>query len=133
MDIDILWRIGERLLRWGTRAHCMVMPSVYPSYNRKQYACPIEQKYHATGPYAVTYHAIDGTHVFIPSAAQEEAFPLVVMVNGTGLKALDYTPVFEHLASWGFIVITNCYIDVFTNKSIGTFSSTIDIIINYAI
>ncbi len=107
MDIDVLWRIGERLLRWGTRAHCTVMPSVYPSYNRKQYSCPIEQKYHVSGPYAVTYHAIDGTHAFIPDVAQEQAFPLVVMVNGTGLKALDYAPVFEHLASWGFILIGN--------------------------
>ena len=107
MDIDVLWRIGERLLRWGTRAHCMVMPSVYPSYNRKQYSCPIEQKYHASGPYAVAYHLIDGTHTFITDVAQEQAFPLVVMVNGTGLKALDYAPVFEHLASWGFVVIGN--------------------------
>ena len=29
------------------------------------------------------------------------------MVNGTGLKALHYRPVFEHLASWGFVVIGN--------------------------
>ncbi len=107
MDIDVLWRIGERLLRWGTRAHCTAMPSVYPSYNRKQYSCPIEQKYHVSGPYAVTYHAIDGTHAFIPDVPKEQTFPLVVMVNGTGLKALDYAPVFEHLASWGFIVIGN--------------------------
>ena len=105
--MDVLWRIGERLLRWGTRAHCMVVPSVYHSYNRKQYACPIEQKYHVNGTYTVTYHAIDGTHAFIPDVAQEQTFPLVVMVNGTGLKALDYAPVFEHLASWGFIVVGN--------------------------
>ncbi len=105
--MDVLWRIGERLLRWGTRAHCMEVPSVYHSYNRKQYACPIEQKYHVNGTYTVTYHAIDGTHAFIPDVAQEQTFPLVVMVNGTGLKALDYAPVFEHLASWGFIVVGN--------------------------
>lgn len=105
--MDVLWRIGERLLRWGTRAHCMVLPSVYRSYNRKPYPCPVEQKYHANGPYAVTRHTIEGTHAFIPDAAQEQTFPLVVMVNGTGLKALDYTPLFEHLASWGFIVIGN--------------------------
>ena len=103
----MLWRIGERLLRWGTRVHCMVLPSVYPSYNRKQYACPVEQKYHANGPNAVTTQTIEGTHVFIPDGPQEQTFPLVVMVNGTGLKALDYTPVFKHLASWGFIVIGN--------------------------
>ena len=105
--MDVLWIIGERLLRWGTRVHCMVMPSVYRSYNSKQYPCPIEQKYHPYGPYSVTYHAINGTHAFIPDVAQKQSFPLVVMVNGTGLKALDYKPVFEHLASWGFIVIGN--------------------------
>lgn len=107
MEIDLLWRIGERLLRWGTRAHCMVLPSVYRSYNHKPYPCPVEQKYHANGPYAVSCHAIEDTHAFIPDVAQEQTFPLVVMVNGTGLKALDYAPVFEHLASWGFIVIGN--------------------------
>lgn len=105
--MDVLWRIGERLLRWGTRAHCTLMPSVYRSYNRKPYPCPVEQKYHASGPYRVVYHAIDGTHAFIPDVAQAQTFPLVVMVNGTGLKALDYAPVFEHLASWGFIVVGN--------------------------
>ena len=34
-------------------------------------------------------------------------YPLVVMVNGTGVSASKYKPVFEHLASWGFIVIGN--------------------------
>lgn len=105
--MDVLWRIGERLLRWGTRIHCMILPSVYRSYNSKHYPCTVEQKYHPYGPYSVTRHAIEGIHVFIPDVAQEQTFPLVVMVNGTGLKALDYTPVFEHLASWGFIVIGN--------------------------
>ncbi len=107
MEKDVLWRIGERLLRWGTRAHCTVMPSVYRSYNRKPYPCPVEQKYHAAGPFTVAYHAIGGTHAFFPNDTQERTFPLVVMANGTGLKALDYAPVFEHLASWGFIVVGN--------------------------
>ena len=115
--MDVLWRIGERLLRWGTRAHCMVLPSVYRSYNRRQYACPIEQKYHASGPYAVAHHTIDGTHAFIPDAAQEQTYPLVVMVKGTGLKALDYTPVLEHLASWGFIVVGNDDVSAWNGRS----------------
>lgn len=34
-------------------------------------------------------------------------YPLVIMVNGTGVKASQYTEVFKHLASWGFIVAGN--------------------------
>ena len=105
--MDVLWRIGERLLRWGTRVHCMVIPAVYRSYNRKQYPCPVEQQYHASGPYGVSCHTIDSIHAFIPDVALQEHLPLVVMANGTGLKAMDYPAVFEHLASWGFIVIGN--------------------------
>ena len=32
---------------------------------------------------------------------------LSYMVNGTGVAASKYKPVFDHLASWGFIVIGN--------------------------
>ena len=37
----------------------------------------------------------------------ENKYPLVIMANGTGVPASKYQPVFEHLASWGFIVIGN--------------------------
>ena len=36
-----------------------------------------------------------------------KTYPLVVFVNGTGVKASKYPALFEHLASWGFIVIGN--------------------------
>lgn len=36
-----------------------------------------------------------------------EKYPVVVFVNGTGVAASRYKPVFEHLASWGFIAIGN--------------------------
>lgn len=105
--MNTLWRIGERLMRWGTLAYCSVFPAVSRSYNRNTYPCPVEQKYHENGPYQVTVHSIDGIHVFVPDSAYKAPLPTVVMVNGTGLKALHYHPVFEHLASWGFIVIGN--------------------------
>ena len=105
--MDALWKIGERLLRWGTLAYCSVFPVVSRSYNSKTYPCPVEQKYHENGPYQVTVHSIDDIHVFVPDSAHNAPWPTVVMVNGTGLKALHYHPVFEHLASWGFIVIGN--------------------------
>lgn len=95
----------------------MVMPSVFRSYNRKQYPCPVEQKYHASGPYSVSCHTIEGTHVFIPNVAQGELLPVVVMVNGTGLKAMDYSAVFEHLASWKFIVIGNDDVSSWSGRS----------------
>ena len=94
-------------MRWGTLAYCSVFPAVSHSYNRYTYPCPVEQKYHENGPYQVTVHSIDGIHVFLPDTVHKAPLPTVVMVNGTGLKALHYRPVFEHLASWGFIVIGN--------------------------
>lgn len=105
--MNTLWRIGERLMRWGTLAYCSVFPAVSRSYNRNTYPCPVEQKYHENGPYQVTVHSIDDIHVFVPDSAHKAPLPTVVMVNGTGLKALHYRPVFEHLASWGFVVIGN--------------------------
>lgn len=105
--MDAMWKIGERMMRWGTLAYCSVFPAVSRSYNRKRYPCPIEQKYHENGPYQVTVHSIDGIHVFLPDTVHKAPLPTVVMVNGTGLKALHYRPLFEHLASWGFVVIGN--------------------------
>ena len=102
-----MWKIGERMMRWGTMAYCSVFPAVSRSYNRYTYPCPIEQKYHESGPYQVIVHSIDGIYVFVPDSAHNVPLPTVVMVNGTGLKALHYRPVFEHLASWGFVVIGN--------------------------
>ena len=105
--MDAMWKIGECLLRWGTLAYCSVFPAVSHSYNRYTYPCPVEQKYHENGPYHVTVHSIDGIHMFLPDTVHKAPLPTVVMVNGTGLKALHYRPVFEHLASWGFVVIGN--------------------------
>ena len=105
--MDAMWKIGERMLRWGTMAYCSAFPAVSRSYNSKTYPCPVEQKYHENGPYQVTVHLMDDIHVFVPDTVHNAPLPTVVMVNGTGLKALHYRPVFEHLASWGFVVIGN--------------------------
>ena len=37
----------------------------------------------------------------------EESYPVVVFVNGTGVYSSKYPALFQHLASWGFIVIGN--------------------------
>lgn len=76
----------------------------------------IEKKYTAMGPMEVSsaeYDAGEETfkkyEVWYPTEMTEkkEAYPLVIMVNGTGTKASAYKEVFRHLASWGFIVAGN--------------------------
>ena len=39
--------------------------------------------------------------------AGKEKYPAVIFVNGTGVGASRYRPVFERLASWGFIAVGN--------------------------
>ena len=76
----------------------------------------IEAKYTALGPCEVSFLEAEdeGTawgkyEVWYPSKIQaaDSVYPLVVMANGTGVKASKYKEVFEHLASWGFIVVGN--------------------------
>ena len=77
---------------------------------------PIEAKYIAMGGYEVEKLEVPapeedwGTFVaYYPAGLAESGgqYPVVVMVNGTGVGASKYPAVFEHLASWGFIVLGN--------------------------
>ncbi|MCD8040383.1 MAG: alpha/beta hydrolase [Clostridia bacterium] len=76
----------------------------------------IEAKYTLKGSYEVAsteYDAEDDTvgkyEIWYPAEMETsgKTYPLVVMVNGTGVPASKYEAVFDHLASWGFIVIGN--------------------------
>lgn len=76
----------------------------------------IEKEYTAMGPMKVSsaaYDAKDTTfqkfEIWYPSDMEEGPgiFPVVIMANGTGVKASAYQEVFRHLASWGFIVAGN--------------------------
>ena len=87
--------------------------------NYYKYATPqgeIEAKYTDLGPYDVTQVEYDANNavygkyeIWYPAELQDstQKYPLVVMANGTGIKASQYKEVFCHLASWGFIVIGN--------------------------
>lgn len=75
-----------------------------------------EMKYTQKGSYTVsTFELVSDNknvgifRVWYPSEMEtsERQFPLVVMVNGTGMPSSRYEAVFDHLASWGFIVIGN--------------------------
>lgn len=94
------------------------VPSVTADYYAQtQTGGEIEETYTAMGEYDVDYAEypaqdllIKQYEIWYPSALDEEegrTWPVVVMANGTGVPASRYTPVFRHLASWGFVVIGN--------------------------
>ena len=77
----------------------------------------VEEKYMAAGSYEIGYFEADYAEnadikkieIWYPEKleASSEKYPVVLFVNGTGVAASRYKPVFEHLASWGFIAIGN--------------------------
>lgn len=78
----------------------------------------IEAKYLKNGSYeveSVKFKETDSSSTFYQHKVwypkelenSDKKYPLVVMANGTGTLAYAYEYVFEHLASWGFIVIGN--------------------------
>ncbi len=90
----------------------------YKEKNYYKYATPygeIEKKYTPMGELDVSYdeYKLDNAYkkyeIYYPSEMKDkdEKYPLVIMSNGTGIKASKYTEVFKHLASWGFIVAGN--------------------------
>ena len=79
-------------------------------------AAPLEQAYTQKGGFAVSaWEQASGDEtlgkftVWYPTQMEtdDRTYPAVVMVNGTGVPASKYSAVFDHLASWGFIVIGN--------------------------
>ncbi len=76
----------------------------------------LEKKYSSMGDYDVNSMEFDSNEDFfskykvwypIDIEKSNTKYPLVVMANGTGVPYKKYEPIFEHLASWGFIVIGN--------------------------
>ncbi len=91
----------------------------YQNKNYWKYAAPageIEKKYTAMGELDVSYSEFDAKtdayqkyEIWYPSEMNnsDTKYPLVVMANGTGVRASEYQEVFKHLASWGFIAVGN--------------------------
>ena len=78
------------------------------------YSSPLEKKYAQTGDYEVSHYTeqsaeprIKEYSVWYPStlAMSDTIWPVVVLANGTGVPASIYKPIFEHMASWGFILV----------------------------
>lgn len=77
---------------------------------------PIEKRYMQNGDFSVSSQtfasgkkAYSTYKIWYPKdmANSGKQYPLVIMANGTGTTFDKYESVFEHLASWGFVVIGN--------------------------
>lgn len=78
----------------------------------------IEEKYNHLGEYSVKKKTYDAprderdaadNHFVVWYPEKEGKYPLVVMVNGSGVPCDKYEAVFQHFASWGYVVIGNDY------------------------
>lgn len=85
-------------------------------YNEVKPDKEIESIYTGIGIYEVKSVVYDSSEesyekyrVWYPEELESSnyTYPIVVMANGTGVPYRKYEAVFEHLASWGFIVIGN--------------------------
>ncbi len=101
----------------GILIYSFKKPAVSKNYVKNQ-VCDgdIEQKYSQYGSFeykSKVYEA--GTendklrHYKVWYPTESGTYPLVLMVNGTGVPYPKYEAIFEHLASWGFVVIGNDY------------------------
>lgn len=75
----------------------------------------IEATYLSHGTHEVTYFEEDTDEkwqkyeVYYPTDLEKNVgkYPVIVMTNGSGVRASRYIASFQHFASWGFIVIGN--------------------------
>lgn len=75
----------------------------------------IEAKYLSMGDYKVKNIKKDGSeitkkyYIYYPEELKnsDQKYPVVVILNGTGVLPKKYKALFKHLASWGFVVIGN--------------------------
>lgn len=91
--------------------HAPMVPKEY--WSEVETGGSIEANYLACGGYEVAHveekadEPVNQYVIYYPKELEQEKYPVVVVVNGTGVFANKEKPLFEHLASWGFIVIGN--------------------------
>ncbi|WP_231584318.1 NINE protein [Paenibacillus dauci] len=94
------------------------MPMVKENYyNEVNAAAKLEKKYTQLGEYKVHFVEFDSQEklyaqykVWYPSVLKQSnsvKLPIVIIANGTGVPFSKFSPIFEHLASWGFVVVGN--------------------------
>ena len=93
------------------------MQNVSEGYqDRFDYQGTLEKKYATDGEYQVELFTQEDSderikllQVYYPTdlKTSQKEWPMVLMANGTGIRASKYKAIFRHLASWGFIVVGN--------------------------
>lgn len=95
-------------------AYLVRRPFVDKNYHKKvETGGEIERKYIRSGSYEVSYveervlQGFEKYEIYYPTelGSSDKKYPVVVFVNGTGVKASKYSALLEHMASWGFVVI----------------------------
>ena len=110
--IAIILIVGSVALR-GLGQFLSKIPSVSEDYVSKvQAGGDIEAKYLKMGSHEVDYYeaaammSFQKFELYYPKdIASMDKLPVVVFVNGTGVKGSKYSALQKHLASWGFITI----------------------------
>ena len=76
----------------------------------------LETKYSKLGNYEVSYEehesensSIKKIRIWYPKELENnnQEYPMIIVVNASGVPAFRYEPFFKRLASWGFIVVGN--------------------------
>ena len=92
------------------------VPAVPKNYTKEvKTGGDIEAKYLAMGEYKVKSTKSKATeltkynYVYYPEELENsnKKYPVIVVLNGTGVLPKKYGALFKHLASWGFIVVGN--------------------------
>lgn len=100
----------------GLLAIASFIPAVPNNYTKEvEIGGDIEAKYLAMGKYKVKSTKSKATeltkynYVYYPEELESsnKEYPVVVVLNGTGILPKKYKALFKHLASWGFIVVGN--------------------------
>ncbi len=113
----ILALLGVALLCWSCSSFWKNLQTVSDGYQKRfNYQGVLEKKYAADGEYAVETYSEESDEeriklfqVYYPAelTTSQKKWPVVIMANGTGIRASKYKAIFRHLASWGFIVAGN--------------------------
>ena len=107
--LTVIWACNEQF--WSN------LQNVDEGYqNRFDYQGTLEKKYAYNGQYQIELFTQEDSderikllQVYYPAELKtsQKKWPLVLMANGTGIRASKYKAIFRHLASWGFIVVGN--------------------------
>lgn len=100
----------------GLLALLSFVPAVPKNYTKEvKTGGDIEAKYLRMGKYKVKSTKSKATeltkynYVYYPEELESsnKKYPVVVVLNGTGVLPKKYKALFKHLASWGFVVVGN--------------------------